>query len=184
MLLRLPCGIPIFIVCLWLARCPVPSNGWMTITAPTTLGKRHFQPILPIRLHRSVSRQESYLQATAATKGGFGGAASSSSKEVKLKPKQQWDRYTALKKETSVKVAVRVVSTPTTTTTAATEDSTDWLHVGSVKASASVGIEMAVARQRALIAEVRVCVCCHAVVVVIIFVTCVYVGVNERKMSL
>jgi hypothetical protein len=167
MLLRLPSGISFFAVCLWLAKSAVPSNGWMTIAAvPTTLANRHVQPILPTRLHRSISRQESCLQATAAAaKGGFGGAANgNSSKEVKLKPKQQWDRYTALKKETAVKVAVRVVSVPATTTTAATEDSTDsagasrdsWLHVGSVKSSASVGIEMAVARQRALIAEVRV----------------------------
>jgi hypothetical protein len=173
MLLRLPSGLSFFAVCLWLAKSAVPSNGWMIITAPTTLANRHVQPMLPTRLHRSVSRQESCLQATAAAaKGGFGGAANSSSKEVKLKPKQQWDRYTALKKKTAVKVAVRVVSAPaaTTATAAATEDSADsagaskdnWLHVGSVKSSASVGIEMAVARQRALIAEVRAC---HVIVV-------------------
>jgi hypothetical protein len=180
MLLRLPSGISFFAVCLLLARSAVPSNGWLTITAPTTLANRHFQPILPTWLHRSVSRQEScLLQATAAAKGGFGGAANISSKEVKLKPKQQWDRYTELKKETAVKVAVRVVSAPTTATTAATEDSTDsaaarrndWLHVGSVKSSASVGIEMAVARQRALIAEVRV----YQVVVIVIVVVVVVV---------
>jgi hypothetical protein len=108
------------------------------------------------------------LAAAASGKGGgFGGGASAAAanKEVKLKPKQQWDRYTALKKESAVKVAVRVVNNSASSSggggaeSASTND--DWLEVGSVKADSTVGIEVAVARQRALIAEVkkRICVC-------------------------
>lgn len=82
---------------------------------------------------------------------GFGGGSGSNtaqekSKEIKLKPKQQWDRYLGvLKKETAFKVAVKPV------------DTTEWLEVGAVKSQGSDKTEMAVARQRALIAEVRVC---------------------------
>ena len=51
----------------------------------------------------------------------------------------------ALKKETAFKVAVKPI------------DSTEWLEVGAVKSQGSDKTEWAVARQRALIAEVRVC---------------------------
>jgi hypothetical protein len=85
---------------------------------------------------------------------GFGDATSSNdSKEVKLKPKQQWDRYTALKKEKSVVVGVKVISS-TTTTTASTETESDWLVVGAVKSESTIPADVAVARQRALLVEV------------------------------
>lgn len=75
--------------------------------------------------------------------GGFGGNSRKqpSKKEVKLKPKQQWDRFGELKTE-KYRVAVRV-------------DNGDWLEVGAVKSQAAVTTAQAVARQRALIAEVR-----------------------------
>lgn len=62
-------------------------------------------------------------------------------KEMKLKPKQQWDRFTSLKKETSVLVAVRVVGQE------------EWLEVGRVKSKDNSNIEAAVAKQRVIIAE-------------------------------
>lgn len=74
---------------------------------------------------------------------GGGGAAKQKKKDVKLRPKQQWDRYTALKKESAYKVAVKPA------------DSDGWLVVGAVKSQGSDKTEIAVARQRALIAEVR-----------------------------
>ena len=78
---------------------------------------------------------------------GFGDSASSNKKEAKLKPKQQWDRYVALKKEPSVAVGVKVVS--------AASETDAWLEVGAVKRQAEISIEVAVARQRALLVEVR-----------------------------
>ena len=85
---------------------------------------------------------------------GFGDAASSSSnesKEVKLKPKQQWDRYTTLKKENSVVVGVKVVGAAVIDTE---ETASDWLVVGAVKSESTIPIDVAVARQRALLVEV------------------------------
>lgn len=79
-------------------------------------------------------------KATPLFAGGFGGSDSAANKEVKLKPKQQWDRYNALKKESSVKVAVKVGD--------------DWLEVGLVKSQGGSMTEIAVARQRALLVEV------------------------------
>ncbi len=75
---------------------------------------------------------------------GFG--ASDKKKEGKspapLKPKQQWDRYLALKQGPKVIVGVQI------------QDTDDWLPVGSVKAKDATALEAAVLRQRALIAEV------------------------------
>ena len=92
--------------------------------------------------HRTSSRTPTALSA------GFGASASNKKKEIKLKPKQQWDRYIALKKETSYKVAVR----PAGGADADTGD--NWLEVGAVKSQGSDKTAFAVARQRALIAEV------------------------------
>lgn len=88
----------------------------------------------------SVARR-STANPTILFAGGFGGAGEKQTKDVKLKPKQQWDRYTALKKERPVAVAVKVAD--------------EWLEVGSVKSKDSGMTDIAVARQRALIAEVR-----------------------------
>jgi hypothetical protein len=93
--------------------------------------------------------------------GGFGGKTSSSSgggggkgeekkrsKEVavKLKPKQQWDRYLSFKNEPKIRVAVRVVGDDVV--------SDEWLEVGRVRTTMKHLTELAVARQRAIIAEV------------------------------
>ncbi len=86
--------------------------------------------------------------------GGFGGSAGSSgkkvapsSKQIKLKPKQQWDRYSDLKQETKVPVGIRIKEE---------EDSKEWLGVGYVRSKDSAYTAISVAMQRALIAEVRV----------------------------
>ena len=104
----------------------------------------------PTRSIRSDSFPESMTsdfmsRATTALQmaGGFG-SGPKKKKEVKLKPKQQWDRYLDFKKEKKVRVAVRVVG------------GEEWLEVGSVKSKDNGFTEISVARQRALIAEVRI----------------------------
>lgn len=77
---------------------------------------------------------------------GFGGGASSKKQKKKggalpkLKPKSQWDRYNDLKGSTKVTVGVRIKG----------ED--EWMEVGLVR-SLDENTEVAIARQRALIAE-------------------------------
>ena len=92
---------------------------------------------------RTISSSPSRLSA------GFGGGGKSSkkkgkknNKEAKLKPKQMWDRYLELKKDTKVRVAVRRNSEE------------EWLEVGAVKSKGDKNTAAAVFRQRALIAEV------------------------------
>lgn len=99
------------------------------------------------------------VEAFAPTKGpaapsstklmaGFGGGAASKSKKgkketyIKLKPKQQWDRYLDMKTEEKVNVAVRM------------KEDGEWLEVGRVKSKDNENIPLAVALQRAIIAEV------------------------------
>ena len=120
----------------WLCATPVRRQHRLS-TVPDFIGAENmpqrFSGAIP---HRC--RQMTLLNAG----GGFGGAGSTDKKESKLKPKQQWDRYIALKKESAVRVAVKV--------------GTDaWLEVGCIKSQDSSMTEIAVARQRALIAEVR-----------------------------
>jgi hypothetical protein len=83
---------------------------------------------------------------------GFGGGEKPSKqkdkkkktpKETKLKPKSQWDRYLDMKGENKIRVAVQCT------------DSEEWLEVGRVRSKDSANTAIAVARQRALIAEVR-----------------------------
>lgn len=86
------------------------------------------------------------LSPTTSSLGmaGFGAAPSNNKKkELKIKPKAQWDRYTDMKKVPVIRVAVRK-----------TGQDDDWLEVGRVRAQDKVTTEIAVARQRALIADV------------------------------
>lgn len=73
---------------------------------------------------------------------GFGSPSKQPKKEPKLKPKAQWDRYTDMKKEPMVRVAVRK------------NGDDEWLEVGRVRSKDSAFTEIAVARQRAVIADV------------------------------
>jgi len=90
---------------------------------------------------------------------GFGASSSSSNKKskknkksssappaIKLKPKLQWDRYIALKDSTIITAAVQKLND-------AGEGDGDWIDVGYVKSLNDESVDIAVARQRALIAE-------------------------------
>jgi hypothetical protein len=87
---------------------------------------------------------------------GGGGAKSKNDKEnkkqkdtpIKLKPKLQWDRYSALKNADKAQVGIRLTNDDTGAT------SSDWLEVGRVKIKDNDNIPLAVAIQRAIIAEV------------------------------
>ena len=91
--------------------------------------------------------------SSALFAGGFGGggtsnAKSTTTKQIKPKPKQQWDRYTDLKSETKIAVGVRMKE----------DASEDWLRVGNVRSKDNAYTSISVALQRALIAEVRILV--------------------------
>jgi hypothetical protein len=91
--------------------------------------------------------------------GGFGGGtAADKNKKTKkgpstasaaLKPKQQWDRYGELKREDKIRVAIRIVAEKDDE-----EGEGDWIDLGRIKSKDNLYTEIAVARQRALIAEV------------------------------
>lgn len=83
---------------------------------------------------------------------GFGGGGADKSKtkkvkETKLKPKQQWDRYLDLKADSKIRVAVRVLEVEDD------DASKEWLEVGRIKSKGNQYTAIAVARQRAVIAE-------------------------------
>ena len=78
---------------------------------------------------------------------GFGSSSTTNKKSkknkstpIKLKPKLQWDRYLALKECSIITAAVQ-------------KDDGDWIDVGYIKSTEDVPTDIAVARQRALIAE-------------------------------
>eukprot|EP00548_Thalassiothrix_antarctica_P006346 CAMPEP_0194145798 /NCGR_PEP_ID=MMETSP0152-20130528/18838_1 /TAXON_ID=1049557 /ORGANISM="Thalassiothrix antarctica, Strain L6-D1" /LENGTH=149 /DNA_ID=CAMNT_0038846139 /DNA_START=210 /DNA_END=662 /DNA_ORIENTATION=- len=75
---------------------------------------------------------------------GFGapGDKRKKEKELKLRPKQQWDRYFKLKTETALRVAVRIK-----------DKDSEWLEVGDVKSKENAYPEIAVAKHRGLISE-------------------------------
>lgn len=108
-------------------RQPIDAANGRTLVSPSTLWKRY--STTSTRLFGS---------------GGFGSAKKKT--EAKLKPKQQWDRFLEMKKETRFPVAIRVQ-----------KDGADseWLEVGHVKSKDNAYTKVAVARQRALIADVR-----------------------------
>lgn len=87
-----------------------------------------------------------FLAGFGASSGGGGKKAKKSVAPIKLRPKQQWDRYSELKREEKVQVAIRL--------TADEGECTDWLEVGRVKSRENKFPELAVALQRAIIAEV------------------------------
>jgi hypothetical protein len=98
-----------------------------------------------------ISKHTPSCSPSALFAGGFGGGGSTkgiekkpSSKQTKLKPKQQWDRFLALKATTKVPVGVRMK-----------EDNTEeWIQVGYVRSKEDAYTEISVTMQRALVAEV------------------------------
>jgi hypothetical protein len=101
-----------------------------------------------VRTHRYTRHEipSSRLFLAAGKGGGFGGgvAKQNNKDSSKLKPKQQWDRYLSFKKERAIPVGVRVADE-------------NWLEVGCIKSKDdATPVDIAVTRQRALIAEVCV----------------------------
>jgi len=82
---------------------------------------------------------------------GFGGG-DKQKKEIKLKPKQQWDRFLGLKTEKKIRVAVRVAEDDTASAADDGDDS-EWLPVGNVKSKGNQYTDFALFRQRPLVAE-------------------------------
>lgn len=81
-----------------------------------------------------------------AAKGSASTATSTTiAKQIKLKPKQQWDRYMDLKAEAKIPVGIRIKND---------EESKDWMGVGHVRSKDGAYTTVSVALQRALIAEV------------------------------
>mmetsp|Transcript_12230 Transcript_12230/g.34964 ORF Transcript_12230/g.34964 Transcript_12230/m.34964 type:complete len:220 (+) Transcript_12230:120-779(+) len=110
---------------------------------------------VPVRQSKRVQTTSTTPEASITTclhAGGFGaggmgkksgGKKKKKTTETKLKPKQQWDRYSDFKREPKIQVAVRIKD----------EDSDEWLVVGRVKSKDNKYTEAAVFRQRAIIAE-------------------------------
>lgn len=107
------------------------STGFTPLLKPTSNNAVVFQRLLP--------------SSPSALNAGFGGDAPKKKKEVKLKPKQQWDRYTKMK-EKPFRVAVKAIE----------KSNDEWLEIGNVKSKGGEYTEVAVAKQRALIADVSV----------------------------
>ena len=95
-------------------------------------------------------------QVESSLNAGFGGGSNNNQKkkkkssstgaDAKLKPKQQWDRYSELKRENKIRVGVRIVGEEN-------DKHDEWLEVGRIKSKENKYTEMAVYRQRAIIAE-------------------------------
>jgi len=114
-----------------------------------------FTPVGSINRDASISQISTPVSTTSLYAGGFGGGGGmgkksggakkkkGAEKEKKLKPKQQWDRYSEFKREPKIAVGVRVKD----------DDSVEWMEVGRVKSKDSQYTEAAVFRQRAIIAE-------------------------------
>ena len=100
----------------------------------------------PLRLVDGAITTFSHARS-ALSMAGFGGASSKKQKKKggakvpKLKAKSQWDRFADLKKAQKVSVGVRIKGVD------------EWMEVGKVRSENDEYTEVAVARQRALIAE-------------------------------
>lgn len=100
----------------------------------------------------SVGHQQSFGYIDTSLGAGFGASASAGSAKNnndgnKLKPKQQWDRYmNDLKKMDKIRVGVRVEG--------GEGENNDWIEAGHIKSLDNLYTEVAVVRQRALIADV------------------------------
>jgi hypothetical protein len=128
------------------------TMSWSSVTAPfiATTTTTKMQPFHKTTATTTTTLTQFHVRMMAA-KGGFGGAGGSTSSSgqgnvVKLKPKSQWDRYLSITTP-PIRVAVRILG----------EEQEEWLEVGWVKhlIEENLSVEMAVARQRALIAEVK-----------------------------
>mmetsp|Transcript_16466 Transcript_16466/g.25695 ORF Transcript_16466/g.25695 Transcript_16466/m.25695 type:complete len:202 (-) Transcript_16466:109-714(-) len=113
----------------------------MIIGATTAFAPQRGAPCFSVRA--SNHQSSSTLQMA-----GFGSskATNKKSKLKPLKPKQQWDRYGDFaKSSTNFAVGVRVVGRD--------DCEQEWLRIGYVNSKDDSNIELAVSRQRSLIAE-------------------------------
>jgi hypothetical protein len=95
----------------------------------------------------------------SGTSGSSSSSSSNNNNVVKLKPKQQWDRYmNDLKKMTGIIVGVRVMITTDDDSTS-TNAKIAWIPVGRIKSIDDKYTDFAIARQRALIADVSIYNC-------------------------
>ena len=102
----------------------------------------------------TTSLQLTTSRSVPLSMAGFGGGATSSKKQKKkkgatlpkLKAKSQWDRYNSKELKTCQKITVGV-------RIKGGDVANDWLEVGRVRSANDEYTEIAVARQRALIAE-------------------------------
>jgi hypothetical protein len=92
-----------------------------------------------------------FTSTSSLQMAGFGAAPKKDKKQKSsvLKPRQQWDRYVALKTSEGIPVAVGVVD-PTTPTS---DSQIEWLQVGLVRSKDNAYTEEAVTRQRLIIGE-------------------------------
>jgi hypothetical protein len=111
----------------------VSTHGFMTDPAQGLVQRRAF-----------LTSTSSLLMA------GFG--KGSEKKDIKLKPKQQWDRYIGdeLKASKIVRVGVHVITDRSSDGEAGV---VEWMEVGTVKSKDDSYTETAVIRQKALIAD-------------------------------
>jgi len=117
---------------------------------------------LSVESFSSISIPQRTIPSSSSSKtllfaGGFGGGGGASTKNkvdkkssaskqiIKLKPKQQWDRYLAMKGTKKIPVGIRMKE----------DETEDWIQVGYVRSKDDAYTEVSVAMQRALIAEVR-----------------------------
>ena len=128
----------------------IMSQRFALATLISVLAVSSLEAFAPTLSHTSTIDRTSQLNTVyheerraTALFAGFGASGGKKKKEIKLKPKQQWDRFLDMKTEAKIRVAVRV-----------SEDD-EWLAVGSVRSKDDKLTEVAVFRQRALIAEVR-----------------------------
>lgn len=124
--------------------CCLTIVAWMPDASSYTRRSNNVNLLLPTTTF--LVNTKTTTTTTTVLFAGFGNVEKNDKKEgVKLKPKQQWDRYmTNLKKMERVKVAVRIKGTE------------DWIVAGYVKSIDNAFTELAVIKQKALIADVSI----------------------------
>merc|ERR1712127_268307 len=112
------------------------------------MGKTTTSFILP-NTKSNVALTKTFMAGFGSTSSTGGNKKSkknkSSSAPIKLKPKLQWDRYLSFKDSSIITVAVQKIDTNDAVVG-------EWINVGYVKSLNNEVIDIAVARQRALIA--------------------------------
>ena len=160
----------------------IMSQRFALATLISVLAVSSLEAFAPTLSHTSTIDRTSQLNTVyheerraTALFAGFGASGGKKKKEIKLKPKQQWDRFLDMKTEakirvTKIRVAVRhlpirelphefwfldMKTEAKIRVAVRVSEDDEWLAVGSVRSKDDKLTEVAVFRQRALIAEVR-----------------------------